>query len=126
MREEAEKNAAADKEAREKIDAKNRADTLIYQAEKALKDAGEKAPAEIKKEVEDKIKALKDVLESGSKADLDAKADDLQQTMMKLGPSMSQPPGGAPDAGSAAPAGDAGTGAQNPGDKKVEEGEVVG
>lgn len=121
MKAEAEKNAAADQELREKIEAKNRADTLIYQAEKALKDAGDKAPAEVKTEVEAKIKALKDILETGSKADLETKGSELQQAMTKIGtgaqagPSSEAPGPGATDAGT-----------PPPGDKKVEEGEVVG
>ncbi len=118
MKQEAEKNAATDQEAREKIEAKNRADTLIYQAEKALKDAGDKVPADVKTDVEAKIKALKDILETGSKTDLETKSNELQQAMTKIG-SSAQPVGEAP--------GQAGAGQTPPaGDKKVEEGEVVG
>ncbi len=127
MKSEAEKNAAADQEAREKIEAKNRADTLIYQAEKAIKDAGDKAPADVKKDVEDKIKSLKDILESGTKADLEAKSNDLQQSMMKLGPAMGQQ--GGPDQTPGGPQGQTGEAGPTPppsDDKKVEEGEVVG
>lgn len=129
MRQEAEKNAATDQEAREKIEAKNHADTLIYQAEKALKDAGDKVPADVKKEVEDKIKALKDILETGSKSDLDAKANDLQQVMMKIGQAqgVGQQAGTPPDQGASGQTGsDAGGQTPPSGDKKVEEGEVVG
>jgi molecular chaperone DnaK len=118
MKQEAEKNAATDQEAREKIEAKNRADTLIYQAEKALKDAGDKVPTDVKTDVEAKIKALKDLLETGAKADLETKSNELQQAMTKIG-SSAQPAGEAP--------GQAGAGQTPPaGDKKVEEGEVVG
>lgn len=125
MKSEAEQNAAADKEAREKIESKNRADTLIYQAEKALKEAGEKAPAEVKTDVEAKIKALKDILESGTKADLDAKSNELQQAIAKLGSASPQTGGEAqPEAGAAQP--DAGAKPPQGDEKKVEEGEVVG
>lgn len=125
MKSEAEQNAAADKEAREKIESKNRADTLIYQAEKALKEAGEKAPAEVKTDVEAKIKALKDILESGTKADLDGKSNELQQAIAKLGSASSQTGGEAqPEAGAAQP--DAGAKPPQGDEKKVEEGEVVG
>jgi molecular chaperone DnaK len=122
MKTEAEKNAATDQEAREKIEAKNRADTMIYQAEKALKDAGDKVPADVKTDVEAKIKALKDILETGAKADLETKSNELQQAMRKIGASAQPGPAGeAPtqegaEAGTPPPAGD----------KKVEEGEVVG
>lgn len=125
MKEEAEKNAATDKEAREKIEAKNRADTLIYQAEKALKDAGDKAPADVKKDIEDKIKALKDILETGTKTDLETKSNELQQSIVKLGPATG--PQGAPNGPTSSPESGS-TGPQPPqtDDKKVEEGEVVG
>ena len=42
-------------------------------AEKAIKDAGDKAPKEVVEKVQDKIKALKDILETGSKEDLESK-----------------------------------------------------
>ncbi len=122
MKTEAEKNAATDQEAREKIEAKNRADTMIYQAEKALKDAGDKAPAEVKTDVEAKIKALKEILETGTKADLETKSNELQQAMTKIGASAQ--PGPAGDA----PGQESKDAEQTPpkDEKKVEEGEVVG
>jgi len=126
MKAEAEKNAQADKEARERIDAKNHADTLIYQAEKALKDAGDKVPTEVKAEVEGKIKALRDILEAGTKADLETKSKELQEVLMKVGQAqgVGGTPGTPPQPEGATPEADA----QTPptGDKKVEEGEVVG
>ena len=130
MKAEAEKNAAADKEAREKIDAKNHADSLIYQSEKALSDAKDKVTPEIKTEVEAKIKALKDILESGSKVDLEAKSKELQEVLMKVGQAqgVGQTPGQAPDTVAPTGAPDAppadGTDAKK--DGKVEEGQVVG
>ncbi len=125
MKAEAEKNAQADKDAREKIDAKNHADTLIYQSEKALKDAGDKVPADVKTEVESKIKALKDILETGSKEDLDTKSKELQEVLMKVGQvqGVGSTPGSPPQEG-ANP--EAETQTPPTGDKKVEEGEVVG
>ena len=130
MKAEAEKNAAADKEAREKIDAKNHADSLIYQSEKALSDAKDKVTPEIKTEVEAKIKALKDILESGSKVELEAKSKELQEVLMKGGQAqgVGQTPGQAPDTVAPTGAPDAppadGTDAKK--DGKVEEGQVVG
>lgn len=122
MKQEAEKNAATDKEAREKIDAKNHADSLIYQAEKALSDAKDKVPAEVKTEVEGKIKALKDILESGSKEDLEAKSKELQESMMKIG--AAQGVGGQPGTPDAAPNGET-PASDAKKDGKVEEGQVV-
>jgi len=52
MVKQAEQNAAVDKERREKIDRKNQADSLAYQAEKQLSDLGDKVPAADKTKVE--------------------------------------------------------------------------
>lgn len=122
MKSEAEKNAATDQEAREKIEAKNHADTLIYQAEKALKDGGDKVSAEVKTEVEAKIKELRDILETGSKADLETKSNELQQAVTKVGASAQPgPTEGTPEQGDAGAEPD-----KSSDEKKVEEGEVVG
>jgi len=88
MRKEAEAHATEDAEKKAKIESKNQADSMIFTAEKTLKDAGDKAPAELKTEVEDKVKALKDILESGTKEDLEAKSKDLMDSLQKLGAEM--------------------------------------
>ena len=88
MRKEAEAHATEDAEKKAKIESKNQADSLIFTAEKTIKDAGDKAPAELKTEVEDKVKALKDILESGTKEDLEAKSKDLMDSLQKLGAEM--------------------------------------
>ena len=86
MQAEAEAHAAEDAEKKTKIEAKNQADSLIFTAEKTLKDAGDKAPADLKKEVEDKSQALKDILETGTKEDLEAKSKDLMDSLQKWVP----------------------------------------
>lgn len=117
MRKEAEAHAAEDAEKKSKIEAKNQADSMIFTAEKTLKDSGDKADPALKKEVEDKVKALKDILETGSKEDLEAKSKDLMESMQKLGSEMyKQTP----------PPTEEKLAEEKPdGDKKVEEGEVV-
>ncbi|MGH7245946.1 MAG: Hsp70 family protein, partial [Candidatus Levyibacteriota bacterium] len=85
MTKEAEMHAAEDEEKKSKIEARNQADSLIFTAEKALKDAGDKAPADVKTEVEEKIKALKDILDTGSKEDLETKTKELSETLSKIG-----------------------------------------
>lgn len=117
MRKEAEAHAAEDAEKKSKIESKNQADSLIFTAEKTLKDAGDKASAELKKEVEDKIAALKAILESGSKEDLEAKSKDLMDSLQKLGAEMYKQ---TPPPTEEKPA------EEKPADaKKAEEGEVV-
>jgi molecular chaperone DnaK len=93
MTKDAEAHAKEDAEKKEKIEAKNMADSLIFTAEKSLKDAGDKATVDMKKEIEDKVSALKGVFETGTKEDLEAKTKDLSDSLQKLGQAMSQQPG---------------------------------
>jgi molecular chaperone DnaK len=85
MTKDAEAHAKEDEEKKDKIEARNHADALIFTAEKSLKDGGDKVPAKIKTEVEEKIKALKDILDSGSKEDLENKTKELSDTLQKIG-----------------------------------------
>lgn len=85
MTKDAEMHAKEDEEKKDKIEARNHADALIFTAEKALKDGGDKVPSEIKTDVEEKIKAVKDILDSGSKEDIEAKTKELSDTLQKIG-----------------------------------------
>ena len=85
MTKEAEVNAEEDRTKKELAEAKNAADSLIFTAEKALKDAGDKVQPDVKKEVEDKISSLKGVLDTGSKEELELKTKDLSDTLSKIG-----------------------------------------
>ncbi len=133
MTREAEEHAKEDEEKKGEIETRNQADTLIYQAEKSLKDAGDKVPAEVKTEVEDKIKALREIQSTGSVDEVKAKTEELSSTLSKIGESMykgqeTPPTKGAPTADGEEPAStDASQGGPKAdGDsEKVEEGEVV-
>jgi molecular chaperone DnaK len=59
MKQDAAKHEAEDKAKHEAVEAKNIAEQLVYTAEKAMKDAGDKVPAELRKSIEDKIADLK-------------------------------------------------------------------
>lgn len=85
MVKDAESHAAEDKKKKEEIDARNTADNLVYTAEKSLKDAGDKIPEDVRKEIEDKVKALKDVIQTASKEDLETKSKDLSDSLLKIG-----------------------------------------
>ena len=85
MTKEAELHAKEDEEKKSKVEARNNADSLLFTAEKALKDGGDKVPADVKTEVEEKMKGLKDILDSGSKEDLEAKTKELSDTLSKIG-----------------------------------------
>ena len=84
---EAEANAEEDKKKKEEIEIKNNADTIVYTAEKSLKDADGKVSEEIKKEVEEKIQAVKDA-KDGDAEELKKKADELGESLQKIGAEM--------------------------------------
>ncbi|MCX8008894.1 MAG: molecular chaperone DnaK [Patescibacteria group bacterium] len=90
MKKEAEENAAADKEKKERIEARNHADSMIYQCEKFLSDNKDKVQNEDKQLLEEKIKGLKDILDSGSKTDLETKANELMQELQKVSAKIPQ------------------------------------
>jgi molecular chaperone DnaK len=123
MREEAEKNADKDKEEKEKIEVRNKADNMIYVSEKSLRDAGDKADKTVKENVEKKIKELKASLEKGTKEEIESKTKELSDELSKIGQAMysKQPQPGQPQAG-AQPKEEVKSDEKG---KKVEEGEVV-
>lgn len=106
MVQEAEANASADKERREKIDRKNQADSLVYQADKQLTELGDKVPAGDKTKAEGLIKDLKDAIAQDDDDKIKSLTEELQQLLYSIGSSVYQQAGGAPGA---APGGDAGT-----------------
>ena len=85
MVKEAEENATEDKKRREEVETKNRAEALVHTAEKTLKDAGDKIPAEDKKAVEDAVEDVKSVLSGDDFEAIKQKTEALQEASMKLG-----------------------------------------
>ena len=88
MKEEAEKHAEEDRREKERIEARNKADNMIYVAEKSLKDAGDKISKEVKAEVDSKIRELKEILDKGTKEELEDKISVLSQALQKIGQMM--------------------------------------
>ncbi|MBI2195453.1 MAG: molecular chaperone DnaK [Candidatus Levybacteria bacterium] len=88
MQKDAQAHAEEDAQKKEKVEARNAADSLIFTAEKTLSDAGDKVPEADKKEVEEKIAALKSILDAGSKEDLETKTKDLSDALQKVGAAM--------------------------------------
>jgi molecular chaperone DnaK len=86
MAKDAEAHAAEDKEAKEKIEAKNQLDSLVYNVEKMLKDGGEKVEASDKSEVESALAEAKSVLGGGDPgtSELNAAKDKLTAASHKL------------------------------------------
>ncbi len=105
MVKDAEANAAADKEKREKIDLKNQAETLIYQAEKQLGELGDKVGAEDKAKVEGFTKDLKEAMEKDDTAAIKATLEQLQQALYAAGAAVYQQAGADGAAAGAAPGG---------------------
>ncbi|MEL6285826.1 MAG: molecular chaperone DnaK [Pseudomonadota bacterium] len=85
MMEEAEKNADADKAARELAEAKNHAEALAFQTEKQLEEHGDKVGEEVKTEITAAIGELKTAAEGDNAADIQAKHQALMTAAMKLG-----------------------------------------
>ena len=104
MVKDAEANASADKEKREKIDLKNQAETLVYQAEKQLADLGDKVGAEDKAKVEQFSTQLKEALANDDTATIKTVLEQLQQALYAAGASVYQQ-AGADGAASEAPGG---------------------
>jgi len=88
MKQEAQAHAEEDKKKKEKTEIINNADNLIYAAEKALKDAGDKIPEETKKPIEEKIEALKKVKDSDDTEDTKTKTEELSSEIQKIGAEM--------------------------------------
>ncbi len=113
MVKDAETNAAADKEKREKIDLKNQAETLIYQSEKQLGELGDKVSAEDKAKVEQLSAQLKEAVEKDDTATMKTVLEQLQQSLyaagaavyQNAGASAGEAPGGNGSSGNGASAG---------------------
>lgn len=100
----AEQHADDDKQRRDQIEARNAADSMIYTAEKSLRDAGDKIDAAIRNEVNDKVSKLRAVLEASDLDEIRNRTAELAVAMQKIGQAMysEEQAAGAPNAGQAA------------------------
>ncbi len=110
---EAESNATADKERREKIDRKNQADSLAYQIEKQLAELGDKVPADDKTKVEGLIKDLREAIGSEDDDRIKTLTTELQQAFYAVSSNLYQQAGGPTD-GPGGPGGPGGYGDGGP------------
>src|SRR2546426_8071156 len=90
---EAELHAQEDRQRKEEIEVRNRADSLAYQAERTLKDVGEKISASLRTDVEERIKAVRDALASNDLTRVRSAADELERTMQRIGQEAYSQPG---------------------------------
>ena len=82
---EAKAHAEDDKLAKDKIETKNKADSMVYQLEKQIKELGDKAPADVKDQLQVKIDALKKEIEADNTDGMKSKMQELEELAMKLG-----------------------------------------
>ncbi len=100
---EAERNSTVDKEKRDRIEAKNQADSLAYQAEKQIKDLGDKVPEAEKTKIEGLVKVLRESISKDDHEAITAQAEELKQALYALSSSVYQqgaseaPAGAAPE-----------------------------
>ncbi|OGO13186.1 MAG: molecular chaperone DnaK [Chloroflexi bacterium RBG_13_68_17] len=97
LRSEAVSHADEDRKRRELVEARNAADNAIYAAEKALRELGDKVPAEVRNRVQTQIEAARQAM-AGERADrIQSTTNDLLRSMQQIGTTAAQ--GGGPAAG---------------------------
>ena len=103
MKREADMHAAEDTRRREEVEARNMADTMVYTAERTLRDLGDKVPAPVRSDVESKVSALKSALQGGDAQQLKRLTQELSEAMQKVGAAVYQQQGGAGGPGAPPP-----------------------
>ncbi|GCF08471.1 molecular chaperone DnaK [Dictyobacter arantiisoli] len=102
MVKEAEIHAQEDQRRKDEIEQRNRADSIAYQAERTLKDVGDKISPDLRSEIEQKVKATRDALAANDMARMQSTSQDLESTVQRVGqeiysqPGASAQPGGEP------------------------------
>ncbi len=102
MVKDAEEHAEEDKQKKEEVENRNKADSLVFQAEKALKDYKDKIPDHLAKEIQTRIDSVKKALEGTDIAAINAAAEELNTYIQKIGEEIQKQggaPGGQPGAG---------------------------
>ncbi|CAK9866818.1 unnamed protein product [Sphagnum jensenii] len=85
---EAERNAEEDKKQREAVDMKNQSESLVYQAERQLKELGDKVPGDLKSSIESKIADLRSAAQADDVGKMKQTQETLQQELIKIGQSI--------------------------------------
>ena len=102
MTKEAEAHAEEDKKKKEQIEIKNQADAVVFQTDKLLKESGDKMKPEDKKELEEKLEALKKVKDTDQHDEIKKKMEEMNTVAQKIGAAMyqsqAQQQGGVPGA----------------------------
>ncbi|GAB6887634.1 molecular chaperone DnaK [Desulfothermus okinawensis JCM 13304] len=111
---EAESHKAEDEKRKRLIDLRNQADTLIYSTEKSMRDLGDKVDSGLKAELEQKIEELKKVMDGEDEQAIKNAMDALTQTSHRLAELLYQQQQAGGQAGAGAQSSDASAGANNP------------
>jgi molecular chaperone DnaK len=120
MVQEAERHREEDRGRKEEVEARNHADSVVYAAEKTLRELSDKVPGHVKDDVEAKVKAVRDALAGSDVSRIKRTTDELGTAMQQIGASMyEQQPGAAPESGTTSDQ----TGESGPSDEDVVEGE---
>jgi molecular chaperone DnaK len=108
-----------DQRRKEEVEARNQADSLVYAAEKTLRELEDKVPESVKSDVEAKAQAVRDALAGSDVSLIKDKSEELQAAMQQIGASMYEQPDAAPDTSESPDQADEG----EPPDEDVVEGE---
>jgi molecular chaperone DnaK len=104
---EATEHAAEDKKRREEVETRNQAEALTFQAERTLKDLGDKVTPEDRAAVEGKVSDVRNALKTESASVVQARATELAELLQKVGTAAYAAAGTPSDDGAGGPAGDA-------------------
>ncbi len=115
MKDEAKANEAADREAKERVEKLNKADSLVFQTEKQLKEFGDKVPADAKAKIEEAKKELKEAYDKQDIAAIDGLVEKLNAAWAAVPPEAFQQQAG----GEQGPQGGGQAGGQQGGDGEV-------
>ena len=108
MQREAEMHAAEDTKYREEVEIRNTADSMAYTADKMLRDNKDKIPEDLNKEVEEKVAAVRSVIQGADVEAIKRASQELSDSMQKVGqavyqqqppPDQEPPPEGGDDEG---------------------------
>ena len=89
----AERFSEEDQQRKEEVEARNNADSLIYAAEKALKELGDKIPDTVKSDVEAKVEAVRDALGGSDVSRIKSTSEELGAAVQQIGASVYEQPG---------------------------------
>jgi molecular chaperone DnaK len=95
MQRDAEAYAAEDAKRREEVENRNAADTLAYTAEKTLREQGDKVPADLKQQTEEKIASVRSALQGSDIAEVQRTMQELSGALQQVGAAVYQAPPGA-------------------------------